>query len=305
MSLAHAVIIAYVLIYLVTLVLAFKHRKTFPFTESLMVVGIVGVAFTALVWLVTLPVKATPITTRPSAAELAFTLIYLVVTAVLLVLRPAPKDRPDQFMKEKISSLAFKLLVFVFIPLAILRLVWHVSWADLGFSAGDMPGQLFAAAVLILCFGGFNFFAGSAAAPIRKHQYSTRQALLGLGVAFLWNILETGLVEEFYFRAFIQTQLTNAFNSPFAGICLASLLFGLAHAPGIYLRSGDKSGPLGEKPTLLNSILYSVVVLSTAGWSTGLLYWKTQSLLAPILVHAATDAVAHAVELIEGLHLRG
>jgi len=81
-------------------------------------------------------------------------------------------------------------------------------------------------------------------------------------------------------------------------------LFGLAHAPGIYLRRGDKLGPLGESPNALDTILYSVLVLGTTGWFTGLLYWRTQSLLAPILVHAAIDAVAHTAEFIEGLKLR-
>ena len=127
---------------------------------------------------------------------------------------------------------------------------------------------------------------------------------LGLSIAFMWNIIEVGLVEEFFFRAFLQTRLINFLGSPLAGICLASLLFGLAHAPGIYLRSGDKLGPLGEHPSLLNSILYAIVVLSPTGWFTGLLFLRTQSLLAPILVHVAIDTVAHTAEFIEGLKIR-
>lgn len=78
-------------------------------------------------------------------------------------------------------------------------------------------------------------------------------------------------------------------------------MFSLAHASGIYLRRGDKHGLLGEQPSLLNSILYAILALSPTGWFTGLLFWRAQSLLAPVLVHAAVDAVAHTAEFIEGL----
>ena len=296
------IVVAYGVLYITALVLAVRQKRTFPLMESVMAVLIVGGGFTGLVYLATLPVNTTPITTKPSTAELAFTLGYLILTAVLLVFKPSPRD--ENFLKEKLISIAFKPPVFVLIPLAVLRLVWNASWEDLGFSLGDVNGQLIAVAILIPLFGGFNFIAGSGAAPIRKGEFSGRWVALGLGLSFLWNILETGLVEEFFFRAFLQTRIVNALGSPFAGICLTSLLFGLAHAPGIYLRGGDKSGPLGEKPSLLNSILYTVIVLSPTGWFTGLLYLRTQSLLAPILVHAAIDAVAHAAEFIRAMTKR-
>jgi CAAX protease family protein len=158
--------------------------------------------------------------------------------------------------------------------------------------------------VLILLFGGFNLLTGGAAAPIRKRQYGLGQIVSGMSLAFLWNVAEVGLVEEFFFRAFLQGRFTALFNSPVAGICLASLLFGLAHSPGIYLRRGDRHGPLGENPALTDAILYGVLGLSPTGWFTGLLYWRCQSLLAPVLVHAAVDAVAHTTEFLEGLGIR-
>jgi hypothetical protein len=43
--------------------------------------------------------------------------------------------------------------------------------------------------------------------------------------------------------------------------------------------------------------------LSTAGWFTGVLYWRIQSLLAPVLVHAGLDAAAHTPEFIQALKL--
>jgi membrane protease YdiL (CAAX protease family) len=299
----HPIVITYIILYLAALALAFWRRKTFPLSESILVILIVGIGFTGLVYLVTLPVKAAVVESAVSPWELSFTLGYLAVVAALLVVRKTPASWKGNFRKEKVAAILFKLPVFVLIPIAALRLLWNVGWADLGFVWGDMPGQLLAAAVLMAAFGGFNLVAGSGAAPLRKRQFTGRQVAVGFAITFVWNMLEVGLVEEFFFRAFLQTRLVHALGSPLAGICLASLLFGLAHAPGLYLRKGDRGGPLGEKPTLIDAILYAILVLSPTGWFTGLLYLRTGSLLAPILVHAAIDTVAHTAEFIEGLKI--
>lgn len=293
------VIAGYCLVYLAALAAAYVQRKTFPFSESIMVIAIIGVGFTALVYFVA---PAIEITSPPTATlpELIFTLAYLVFVSLMLVFfDPVPAAWKDAFFKRKLVKLIYKLILFVLIPLAVLRLVWHAEWSDLGFSVQQLPRQLLAALILSLCFGGFNFIAGSGAKPIRAGAFSAQQLSLWFPLVFLWNMLEVGLVEEFFFRAFLQTRLTLALGNPLAGICTASLLFGLAHAPGLYLRSGDKDGPLGAHPSLLNSILYAIVVLSPAGWFTGLLFVRTHSLLASILVHAAIDTVAHVSEFIQ------
>ena len=305
MALNHPVVFIYAGIFLFCLALAVIRRKTFPLVETMMVTVIIGLGFTGLVYWIAPRPGAVPLRQDMHPAELIFTLVYLVTTAALLVRgAPVPKSWREHYFKKSLATLGFKLVVFVLIPLAALRLIWHVDWADLGFSAGNAPGQLRAAALLMLAFGGFNLIAGGAAAPIRKRQFSLGHIAGGMSLAFLWNLAEVGLVEEFYFRAFLQGRFTAFFDSPAAGICAAALLFGLAHAPGIYLRRGDRHGPLGEHPTLIDSILYAILGLSPTGWFTGLLYWRCQSLLAPILVHAAVDAVAHTAEFLEGLGIR-
>lgn len=298
------IVTAYAVIYLIALLLAIWKRKSFPLSESVMVILIVGIGFTGLVYAATLWVKSTPITDQVPTGQFAFTLAYLLCIAILLVFRVVPQRWKETFVREKIPTLLYKLIVFVMLPIAVLRLFWNSSWTNLGFSPGDVHGQLLAVVALTIFFGGFNLFVGSAAAPIRARQFSGRQLTFGFLITFIWNIFEVGLVEEFFFRGFIQTRMINFFGSPLSGICLASLLFGLAHAPGIYLRGGDKQGPLGEHPSLLNSLLYAIIVLSPAGWFTGLLFWRTQSLLAPILIHAAMDTVAHTAEFIEGLKIQ-
>ena len=302
MSLNNPVVFIYAGIFLLSLVIAIGRRKTFPLADTIVVTLIVGVGFTALVYWIAPHPGNIVLRKIVNNGELIFTVLYLIVTAILLIPgAPMPKSWKAHFIRKQIATLGFKLVVFVLIPLAAMRLIWHTAWADLGFSPGNVAGQLLAAVVLILLFGGFNLLAGGAAAPIRKRQYGLGQVVAGMSLAFVWNVAEVGLVEEFYFRAFLQGRFTALFNSPAAGICLASLLFGLAHAPGIYLRRGDRHGPLGEKPALIDAILYGVLGLSPTGWFTGLLYWRCQSLLAPILVHAAIDAVAHTAEFLQGL----
>jgi membrane protease YdiL (CAAX protease family) len=305
MSLNHPAVILYAGIFLLALALAIVRRKSFPLADTLVVTLIVGVGFTALVYWIAPQPGNTSLRQDIDPSEIVFTVVYALVTAALLIRgAPVPPSWQAHFFKKNIATLAFKLVVFVLVPLAALRVIWHAGWADLGFSAGDVAAQLRAAGLLILVFGGFNLLAGGAAAPIRKRLFAPGQVAAGMGLAFLWNVLEVGLVEEFYFRAFLQGRFTALFESPAAGICAAALLFGLAHAPGIYLRRGDKHGPLGERPTLIDSILYAILGLSPTGWFTGLLYARCQSLLAPILVHAAVDAVAHTAEFLEGLGIR-
>jgi membrane protease YdiL (CAAX protease family) len=295
------VLLAYGAIYLAALVLAVWQRKTFPLGSVLPVVLILGVGFTGLIyWVVPqAPILSTPSGTKP--AELIFVLAYLGFISYLLVRRKRLSADNVGFIHKKIHDIRFKILFFVLIPVLALRVFWGASWAELGFTQGNLPSQLLTAAVLIFLLGGFNLVAGGAAAPIRARLFNARQLVLGFGLAFAWESLEAGLVEEFFFRGFLQARLVNYMDSPVGGICAASLLFGLAHAPGIYLRGGDKFGPLGERPTLLNSILYAILALSPTGWFTGLLFWRTQSLIAPILVHGGIDAVAATAEFIQGL----
>ena len=304
MNWTEPVFIIYAVIYILAFVLAFARRKTFPFGEIIAVILIVGFGFTAIVHFITPQAKSLPLEYKNQPGEVAFILAYLVFVAWMLALgiwKRLPAGWKENFLKNKLGVLAYKLALFVIIPALALSLIWKIGLPALGFSIVELPRQILVAFLLILLLGGFNLVAGKAAAPIRSKEFTGLQLLLGFLVTFIWNIFEVGLVEEFFFRAFVQARLTNFFGSPLSGICAASLLFGLAHAPGIYLRGAGKDDPLGSKPTLMDTILYSILVLSATGWFMGLLFWRTQSLLAPILVHAGLDTVAHMSEFIKNI----
>jgi len=77
------------------------------------------------------------------------------------------------------------------------------------------------------------------------------------------NLLLTCVIEEVFFRGFIQNKLTKAFN-PSVGLVIASLLFGIAHFAG--------------------GLSY-VLVATLAGFLYGLVYLNTGRLWQAIVIH--------------------
>ena len=123
------------------------------------------------------------------------------------------------------------------------------------------------------------------------------QALLALApLSFAWIAVEAGLNEEFLFRAVVQTRLSALLKSPIAAICLTALLFGLAHAPGLYLRGG--LGDDGASHNLALVIAYAIGVLSPLGLLFGVIYARTKSLLLVVLLHGVVDVLPNLPEFI-------
>lgn len=243
------VALAYAGIYAAALLLAVWKRRTFPLQDAITVTLVVGFGFTALVYVLAPAYPGAPAVAGASPAEMLFTLLYLgLIAGLLVVAKPLPRVWKGHFVKERLGVGLYKLLIFVLLPLAGLRLFWQTSWANLGFALGDLRGQLLAALLLALLLGGFNLLVGSGAAPIRSRQFSARQVSLGFGLAFLWNLLEVGLVEEFFFRGFLQGRLTGFLGAPVGGICAARLVPGpalLAHAESARAHPGACGGGRG------------------------------------------------------------
>src|SRR4029079_4623004 len=97
-------------------------------------------------------------------------------------------------------------------------------------------------------------------APIRRGEFSAMQLAIGLPICFAWLFFEAGLVEEFFFRALLQTRLAAWFQSEISGVALMALFFGLSHAPGFFLRGAGLSDAIGENPSAIDSIAYAIVV---------------------------------------------
>jgi membrane protease YdiL (CAAX protease family) len=102
-------------------------------------------------------------------------------------------------------------------------------------------------------------------------------------------LVEAGLVEEFFFRALVQSHLAAALKSEVSGIVLMSLIFGLAHAPGFIFRHAGEVQGLGSNPSAFDAIAYLIVVLAISGVTFGVIWARTKNLFAAMLIHAAGD----------------
>jgi membrane protease YdiL (CAAX protease family) len=152
--------------------------------------------------------------------------------------------------------------------------------------------------VLSAAILAFQYYLGGGAAPIREGKLSVHQLLVGVPLCFFWLAIEAGLVEEFFFRALIQARLSAYYRSEITGVVLMALVFGLAHAPGFIFRHAGTVEGLGENPTALHAIAYSIVILSVSGVFLGIVWARTKNLFAVIIIHAATDLLPNLAHFV-------
>jgi membrane protease YdiL (CAAX protease family) len=138
-------------------------------------------------------------------------------------------------------------------------------------------------------FVAFQYFLSGGGAAFRHGQFHVNQLLVALPLCFIWLFVEAGLVEEFFFRALVQSNLAAAFKSEVGGTVLMSLIFGLAHAPGFIFRHAGEVEGLGSNPSALDAVAYSIVVLAISGVTFGVIWARTKNLFAVMLIHAAGD----------------
>jgi membrane protease YdiL (CAAX protease family) len=122
-------------------------------------------------------------------------------------------------------------------------------------------------------------------------------------LSFAWLIVEVGVVEEFFFRVLLQERLAAVLRSPWGGLVVAAVLFGLAHAPGLYLRTAATGEALGSHPSLLMAVGYSIVMTSLAGLFMGVLWMRTKNFAVLVIVHAAGDLLPNLVPWVKAFHL--
>jgi membrane protease YdiL (CAAX protease family) len=149
----------------------------------------------------------------------------------------------------------------------------------------------------------FQSVAGRGLRDIAEAHVPGETLLLGMPLVFLWLVLEVGVVEEFFFRVLLQSRLSAALRSELGGIVLMSLIFGLVHAPGLYLRTSVTQEGLAAHPSFLMAVGYSIVITSVAGFFLGVLWARTRNFLVLILVHAATDLLPNTLPTLRAFHL--
>lgn len=305
--------IGYSALYILTLVLM-ALIEDFPVSQSIAVLLIIGALFTFIAHLTTKSskplIKSKPI----QANELSIIVGFLVyITLMLSFGFDSIKTFLFQFVvktsrSEELISLSYKLIFFVFIPFVVYKLLYKFNLRDFGLDV--KLNEFFTRKNIIILLSmfavlfAFQFFLGNGASPIRNGLISNRQLYIGLPLLYIWLIVEVGLVEEFFFRGLIQSRLAVLTRSDLGGIFLSGLFFGLAHAPGLYLRGSGALDNLGVNPSLFASVGYSILVLSVAGFFLATIWSRTKNLWLVITIHAFVDLLPGLTEFINTWHIK-
>ena len=223
---------------------------------------------------------------------------YLAFYAVVVVgwgLGLIKQALPEGPMRVS-TVLGYKLVFHVAIPGAlIMRLGGNLRETfDPGLWRKGVPLTfgIFAA----ICFGLLAILSPSLR-QIAETGVKGGQLLFWVGLSWLWMSIEAGLCEEYLFRAGLQSALASWLRSPLGGILIASVLFALAHWPGLYLRGGPEVDGWSTNPVQVAA--FTIATLSPVAIFMGVLWARTRSLVLIVFIHGAIDALPHTAAMIQ------
>ena len=258
---------------------------------------IFGVALSGAIWFLTRKMDAPPVPVeRPQRESLAL-LAYIALYAVLLIglWLGAVRDAIPPGRAQELAVLGYKLTIHVALPVGLILLVGG-RVAPL-FDSG-LQRRGFWTSLIVL--SGLLFALLAVVSPsltqIGALGLAPAVAMAWVLASWAWMSVEAGLCEEFLFRACLQSRLTAWLKSPAAAIVAASLLFGLAHWPGLYFRGGP--GVDGWSTDPLQVAAFAIATLAPLSVALGVLWARTHSLLLVALVHGAIDALPATSEFV-------
>lgn len=262
--------------------------------EPLFLLGIIGVALPLLAWLCTLrPARPIAVTDR-DAAPLPRVLLYLAVFAVVVLgwgftaINTAFPDGPAQ----STVKLAVKLVTMVALP------AWLFLRLDPTARANFRWQRLLVVFVVMsLAYLAMQAVVGRGLITLRELSPAATTLAWAIPACWAWATLEAGLCEEVLFRRILQEKIAVATGSHVAAVAWASLLFGLAHAPGLYLRAGHLMEGV-DSATPLWAVAYSIVMIAPAGIAFGVLWARTRSLWLIVPLHGMVDLLPHLAPFI-------
>lgn len=280
----------------------------FPMEEALGSFIILGLVFSPIAYFVSRRSEwISPRLQSQTREVFLISLLFLYLSIALMfgsasVVALLPESMVGEATTEVVAVL-FKVIVFVVVPFTCYRILYGFTWRDFGlvqsWSAAFSKSNVVIFVTMSALFMVLQWFGGRAAAPIRDGAFSSPELLLGLPLAFAWLLIEVGLVEEFFFRSLVQDRLAGLMKSEWLGIAIASLLFGIAHAPGMYFRgAGDVEG-LGSNPSFLMCMGYCIAVQSAAGIPFAIIWSKTRNLWLVMAIHASGDLLSNFPSLVK------
>lgn len=230
-----------------------------------------GIVFPALAAFATRHAAALPSPVHRPHLEALVSVSYLVPIAVVLVRGFDYAARITAEPAHLLVLTTLKLSTFVILPAIIIGTIGGYRSRDmvpLSLRWKDLRPALWMTLAILL----FQAVFGRGVREIHAAHLPPWAVAVALPLSFLWLLLEVGLVEEFFFRTLLQTRLEAALHSGAGGLILASLLFGLVHAPGFYLRTAATQESLGPHPLMLTAVAFSIAMTSLAGLFLGVLW---------------------------------
>jgi membrane protease YdiL (CAAX protease family) len=270
--------------------------------EAIAALVILGVIFPALSMLVTHRVPALPSVVRQPVTETVFLAAYLVAIAWVLVSGFGLVARIGAEPMHSLVLLSVKVLTFVVLPAAIISALGRYQIAEL-IPASLGWRRLRPALWMSLAAVLMQSFLGRGLRDIRGAHLPLWVLVVAAPLSFVWLALEVGIVEEFFFRVLLQERLAVALRSPWGGLVVATVLFGLVHAPGFFLRPAATQEGLGSHPSLLMAVGYSIVLTSLSGLFLGVLWMRTKNFAVLVIAHAAGDLLPNLVPWVKAFHL--
>ncbi len=273
-----------------------------PVEEAIAWLLVLGVAFPLLAvaacW--RMPVPTPPAAWRaddasPMTILVGWIVVFLMFKGPLLqVLLPSAATPA---LHDTVNTI-LKLAAFIGVPALVLR-ARGFEWRQCGRPTASRGRLLLVFVLLAVACVAMQYLLGSQFRRLFTGDYAQRHVVLGMVLAFAWMTLEAGIVEEFFFRWYLQSRLAAWAGSQVSGVFLGSLVFGLAHAPGIWLRGAGVVEGLGDSPSLVTSLAYVVVTQGIAGLMFGTLWARTRSFVLVVALHGFVDALANAPSFMD------
>ena len=297
-----ALLAGYVTVYATTLYAMVRFGHFEP-GDAIGVFAVVGIGFSIAAWLLTIGIKPLPCRVLEPGRELATLLVYLLPLAGFIAFGFSAIHRyVTAELADSLAILAAKLAVLVAVPAWIMVAQFGYRLTELA-PISTQTGHMLVVLGMSLVLVAFQSVAGRGLRDIAEAHVPGNTLLYGMPLVFLWLVLEVGVVEEFFFRVLLQSRLSAALRSELGGIVLMSVIFGLVHAPGLYLRTNVTQEGLPPHPSFLMAVGYSIVITSVAGFFLGVLWARTRNFLVIILVHAATDLLPNTLPTLRAFHI--
>lgn len=261
--------------------------------EPLFLLAVMGLAFPGLILLLTRRPRSVPSSLNaPPTATLPL-LAYLAAFSVL-VLGWGFSAIQTQWPTEPVQSIVqtvVKLLTMVVLP------GWLFLRATRTKPRFSEPRLWAIFLVLALAFLAFQAVFGRGLTTLRELAPSATTLAWAIPLCWLWQTIEAGLCEEVLFRRILQQRIADATRSQVAAVLWASLLFGLAHAPGLYLRGAHAMEGVAAA-TPLWAVAYSIAMIAPVGIAFGVLWARTRSLWVVVLLHGTVDLLPQLAPFI-------